>query len=103
MVKPLATLELNKAGQLGWVGFCGDHGRELKNGTWSGKRTSVLRGEQPDIDGTMYLVFRCPEKGGHLFNVLKPKNAPGTAEAVAALRARLIKARAFGVPVKSLT
>jgi hypothetical protein len=88
MAKLTAILELTKSG-LHWVSSCPTHGKHLKDGTWKGKRSSVVRGEQLDFDGTRWITFRCTEKEGHLFNALKPKDAPKTAEQAEQLRLKL--------------
>jgi hypothetical protein len=77
-----AVLEL-QGKAVGLSAGCPDHGRELKGGKWRGRKSTVLRGTQLGIDGKEYLVFRCSEKNGHLFEAEPPSETmPSTWEAV---------------------
>lgn len=89
-----AILELTKSGHLAWAAHCPTHGKTLKNGTFKGTRSSVVRGEQADFDGKRWITFRCSEKGGHLFNALKPKDAPKTVQESQELRIKMLMNKA---------
>ncbi len=84
---PQAVQELTKTNKVSRWARCQDH---------NGKRSSIFRAVQPGLlDGHTYWVFKCSEKGGHLFLAEPDKTAPavgGEAEWVALkLQERLVK------------
>lgn len=70
---PQSILELGSHDTIRMSAPCPDHGRELQDGTWKGRKSSKYMTTQWDFEGKRWYVFHCTEKGGHLFNALPPR------------------------------
>lgn len=77
-----SVLAIDLHGKPDFHSRCPDHGKELKDGTWQGVKSTRFKGQQVSLEGNRYDVWYCKVNipgyagFGHVFTSVPAKGIP---------------------------